>query len=175
MRKKLGLLVMLIGTVFVTLAGCGSSNNTNGSNEKAKENITKKAKKSTVEEFTKLTEAYYEKQQNLMKKQAEARSGDFEVVSKHSKDLVASEEYKVWRDAADQIDAFKISAKEENAAQLIELQNAFKEYNKVQTEFFTRLAEATDVNMYNQVNKDLVQQLNDTQTKFINIMNDMNQ
>ncbi|MTD40337.1 hypothetical protein GIX45_17275 [Erwinia sp. CPCC 100877] len=166
MRKKLGILIMLVGAVFVTLAGCG--NNSGGT-------ATTKEKESTVEEFTKLVENYSEKQQNLMKKQAEGQSGDFEAVSQHSKDLVASDEYKEWKEVAEKVDGFKVSEKEENAEQFIQLQDAFKEYNKVQMEYFTRLSEATDVDMYNQVNTDLAEQLDDTQTKFINIMNDMNQ
>jgi hypothetical protein len=174
MRKKIGLLVMLVGAVFMTVAGCSSNNNTEGTNKKDKENITKKAKVNSVKEFEELTETYFEKQQSLMQKQSEGRSGDFEGLSQHAKDVIASDEYSAWKEEADKVDTFKISDKEDKADQYIELQDALKEYNKIQADYFNKLAEAADVNAYNQVNTDMATQLNDAQTKFINIRNNIN-
>lgn len=162
MNKKVKLLVAVLCVMFVVLAGCGS----NGKSEKA-------ASKNTSKDFAELTEVYFEKQQALMMKQAEGQSADFEEVSQHAKDVVDSKEYKEWKQEADKVDKFELSKDDKDAKQITELQAALKDYNKVQSDYFNKLAEAKDQDSYNQVNDELASQLNDSQDKFIEIMNNI--
>lgn len=156
MKKSL---VILMSVMAVFLTACGGS---------GKEG--EKASKNSPEDFAKLTEVYFEKQQALMMKQAEGQSGEFADLSQHAQDLIESDEYKDWEKEVKNVEAFKMEKNEKNE-KYMELQESLNKYSKIQTEYFQELAKAQDVDEYNGVNTKLAAQLGEAQDAFINIMN----
>ncbi|MCB5951373.1 hypothetical protein LI951_04785 [Enterococcus sp. BWT-B8] len=168
MKKKL-FVGFLLTLLTIGMVGCGASNDV--SKDESSMAGSGETKKASAEDFVALTEVYFEKQQALMMKQSEGQSDDFEVVSQHAKDVINSDEYKAWEAEAKKMDELQLDADEEKVKELTELQDALKEYNEIQADYFNKLAEAADKEAYNQVNTDLADKLDASQNKLIDLMN----
>ncbi|CAD5902685.1 hypothetical protein [Carnobacterium maltaromaticum] len=151
-------LVFLTTVLVIVLSACGA----NGKEQK-------EALKNNPQDFIELTEVYFEKQQALMMKQAEGQSGEFAELNQHAQDVIESDEYKEWEKEVKKVESFNFE-KKSSSVEFIELQTALNDYGKVQIEYFQELAKAEDVDVYNEVNADFAEQLEETQDKFILIM-----
>lgn len=163
MNKKLTLLVATFLSLFF-LTACANQNTSKGEGQSSSSTMN-------TMDFTKEVTQYMEKQQALMLKQNEEQSGEFEDVSKHSKEVLESKEYKAWEEAARKIDGVKISKTEKNSEGLEKLQSALKEYNSIQSDYFKKVAQASSAEEYNKVSDDMENQLSESQDKFIDAMN----
>ncbi len=152
MNKKT--IILLMSVMVIVLSSCGTS---------------KKAAKENAEEFMKLTDVYFEKQQQLMIKQSEGQSGDFAELSKHAQEVVDSKEYQEWEKEVKTIKGFKI-VKGEKSEEYIKLQDSLNKYNDIQIEYFQELAKAKDADAYNDVNTDLATKVGESQEDFFTIM-----
>lgn len=159
-NKKLWLLLSIF---VIILTACGS-----------KAGSTSESTKTNEKDFLEVIGVYFEKQQNLMRKQSEGQSGEFAELLEHAKNIVNSTEYQEWSEENEKLEKIKIS-NSANSEKLIQLQEALKEYGTVQADYFQKLAKTENAEAYNQVNSDFEKKLNDTQDKFIAIFNDIQQ
>lgn len=157
MKKVLYVTGLLL--LSVALVGCSSQKKA-GSNRKQIE-----SSQNTTEGFNKLMDDYVAKQQSLMMKQAEGESGELEAVLKHTQDVVASDEYKEWIDVSEKIESYELPNKTTEDKQFRNAQAAIVAYNKVQKEYFTRLAKATSTDDYNNIIDELLPSLEEVQDK----------